>query len=411
MHEILRFDDDQEYPINHSLPAPQHPSQGSLSPLMGVSFDPEGHIGGIMEEITQDVNPNAGTQESSFDDNQLNQQINSFNDNSASKDTGVFSFGESESLVQQQTVSASLSGTQQPSRFSGALSFGETQSTTKESTINESTKANSNSFGGLTFEDSDDETHAQPCLQSPPPRTQQPFGGLSFESDSDQEILTRPHESVFDDERQATQPDEYALEDLIDDEINLEDLISQSPKRPRHQEIASQEDQGFFLDDTAAVARFARGVLERNKQRQRMRMLVGEAGNQGGGELMRARYTALTKDFTRIPDGGGFVVGKTSGGERLYFGKKKKRDTTADVGVVAGRSQLLKVPIHVMMRNLERQLVKEATEKSELEEVMEVDENVTVDENVIVDADKGSLWVNKYAPKNYIDLIGDQVII
>ncbi|KAJ3326640.1 hypothetical protein HDU76_012758 [Blyttiomyces sp. JEL0837] len=132
------------------------------------------------------------------------------------------------------------------------------------------------------------------------------------------------------------------------------------------------------------------------------------------------------KNYDIMPiDGRMWVTAITSSGKKLYFPKRRQweinviagSDGNADGGYSSRRQDLLGVNIHVMMRQLEDEMKIREIEEEVVTEVgsgnIEIG-NKDADITVVEDGKKhntkatSKLWVEKYAPRAYIDLVGDE---
>ncbi|KAJ3385624.1 hypothetical protein HDU84_002107 [Entophlyctis sp. JEL0112] len=110
-----------------------------------------------------------------------------------------------------------------------------------------------------------------------------------------------------------------------------------------------------------------------------------------------------------------------SDGRRLYFPIKSRSSLSSiAAGTPVNRLDLLGTNIHVMLRKIEDDAVSEAAEaRARLRISAQVGEKNALEffEDQLGDSDSngnerdaGKLWVNKFAPKSYVDLIGDERI-
>jgi hypothetical protein len=100
-----------------------------------------------------------------------------------------------------------------------------------------------------------------------------------------------------------------------------------------------------------------------------------------------------------IPGTKSFVTGCSSDGMNLYFPRKLKSTALTDTKLsnIGKAGTLLSVPIFKLMRE---KLMADKTDTKE--EVTKTASNIK---------NTGSqLWVNKYKPKRYVDLVGDEVL-
>ncbi|KAI8853259.1 P-loop containing nucleoside triphosphate hydrolase protein [Chytridium lagenaria] len=126
------------------------------------------------------------------------------------------------------------------------------------------------------------------------------------------------------------------------------------------------------------------------------------------------------KDYTIMPTTSLYLTGHTSSGTRLYFalrGKPAHREQEILYHRNGLRKDLLEMNIHVMMRQVEAERLKAAEERSALDFTRErlsrfgtvfQDSDMGAGQEVAAHPGSPSLWVDKYSPKMYIDLVGDE---
>ncbi|KAI8906203.1 hypothetical protein DFJ77DRAFT_477944 [Powellomyces hirtus] len=138
-------------------------------------------------------------------------------------------------------------------------------------------------------------------------------------------------------------------------------------------------------------------------------------------QLPIRNYTYLPRDTNR------FRLATASSGTSLYFPLKKNLHltTTTTAKLLTQKPKLLSTSIYTLLEDLEKQRTREAEDESASEfiaeqcrlrgqSVLSFNENGTVSEPVKTEikqaGKKDRLWVDKYSPRMYIDLIGDERI-
>lgn len=146
--------------------------------------------------------------------------------------------------------------------------------------------------------------------------------------------------------------------------------------------------------------------------------------SRAAGLLLPTRnYTVLPRDTNR------FRLASNSAGTKLYFPLKRKT-ISESAGmmskVMADKTKLLGTSIYAMMETIEAERTRAAKDESAKEFLREeykkmgeqvpsfdVDEDDSLDGKLrpssSANQSKEKLWVDKYAPKMYIDLVGDEV--
>ncbi|KND04421.1 uncharacterized protein SPPG_00150 [Spizellomyces punctatus DAOM BR117] len=145
----------------------------------------------------------------------------------------------------------------------------------------------------------------------------------------------------------------------------------------------------------------------------------------------RSSLTLIPRNYAVLPaDTNRFRVATTSTGKRLYFPLKRKQPlTTAAIDTRGNKPQLLESSIYKMMEELDAQRTRAAQEESAKaylrEEYMKMGESPPDFDHEVEEVEgdkagitvtgegkkgKAKLWVDKYAPRMYVDLVGDERI-
>ena len=104
-------------------------------------------------------------------------------------------------------------------------------------------------------------------------------------------------------------------------------------------------------------------------------------------------------DYTQIPSKNQFTIAYNSAGTRFYFPKRHKETLKSCSNTDKDSFKLLSCSIYEMMRKVEAM---HSLEK--MSDKMDVSPSITSNKTE-------SLWVDKYKPKMYIDLAGDEVFL
>ncbi|KAJ3174600.1 hypothetical protein HDU87_007082 [Geranomyces variabilis] len=126
-------------------------------------------------------------------------------------------------------------------------------------------------------------------------------------------------------------------------------------------------------------------------------------------------------DYCRLPRTSRFRLATASSGTTLYFPFRRKPLASEGASSnlsVPNRPSLLGTSIHAMFNNLEAQQTKEAEDRSAVEFIAQQTQQLPAavvardrnDGGASKKAPKERLWVDKYSPRMYIDLVGDERI-
>jgi hypothetical protein len=137
------------------------------------------------------------------------------------------------------------------------------------------------------------------------------------------------------------------------------------------------------------------------------------------------RITTELNDYSQPPTTGAFITATTSSGEKLYFPKKTRATKKAPQSVFVrehmAQSTLLAKPIWKMLEEMELEAINKL-KAFEIEE-KEHDDRLFDEamrsppkkrrkdkkQNIYRTVNQNSLWVDKYRPTSFVDLLGDQV--
>ncbi|KAG9063033.1 hypothetical protein KI688_004633 [Linnemannia hyalina] len=158
-----------------------------------------------------------------------------------------------------------------------------------------------------------------------------------------------------------------------------------------------------FLEESALINNSA---LENAVEASKRSRLQRPAPSAKPGLSTRSNVPEVKKyDYTLPPATGSFIKAKSSSGTTFYLAKKVRTDQSKLLANEKGAS-LLSVPIHRMMDELELEIRNQKQEDVQRllegeDDVLDLDEDPTSGSNE-------RLWVDKYRPKNYTDLMGDE---
>ncbi|KAF9904497.1 hypothetical protein EC991_002657 [Linnemannia zychae] len=162
-----------------------------------------------------------------------------------------------------------------------------------------------------------------------------------------------------------------------------------------------------FLSESALIGNSGlEGAVEASK---RSKLQQPPANSGRSGLSTKAKVPEVKKyDYTLPPATGSFIKAKSSSGKSFYLPKRVRTNELKNSFVQRlsneKGSMLLTVPIHRMMDELEveiRNQKEEALLLLENDDIMGLDEDPTSGSNE-------RLWVDKYRPMKYTDLMGDE---
>ncbi|KAJ3101426.1 hypothetical protein HDU97_001356 [Phlyctochytrium planicorne] len=180
-----------------------------------------------------------------------------------------------------------------------------------------------------------------------------------------------------------------------------------SRKRARPEETPNSTNRPAEIEGFRAIS--GKAAAEK-RMRKELDELIQTVKINTEIKKVLTRTEQRKKDYSIIPkDTNVFLKAKMSNGDSLFFPFKKNRpreDVRQPEARYGGRRDLLPVNIHVMMRNIEEEKLRRMED-----DTREMPSLFEEDDGAVVDAFKSkakTLWVDKYAPKMYIDLVGDE---
>ncbi|KAJ3026307.1 UNVERIFIED_CONTAM: Chromosome transmission fidelity protein 18 [Siphonaria sp. JEL0065] len=171
-------------------------------------------------------------------------------------------------------------------------------------------------------------------------------------------------------------------------------------------------------------------IIAQQMKREIEARKVGASDGEGGASRSRGitefglEYEPRSEqqNFLLMPtDGRSWRTAVDSKGRRLYFPYKRHHEVLAKGGdpqSFGRRADLLGESIHVMLRRLEDEMVRLADEESARRAIFErmgtQEAREVLGEELerggVEGKQDGKLWVDKYSPRMYIDLVGDERI-
>ncbi|KAJ3259296.1 hypothetical protein HK103_002494 [Boothiomyces macroporosus] len=217
--------------------------------------------------------------------------------------------------------------------------------------------------------------------------------GLYFESDDDQEI----HKS-FKDMTSSFPPNKFGFESDDDEPVNFKSkleancyIASEQSNEfipsdfERAQEAFLQIEQSSSKDFEISARRIYQESMERDNREHRT---PAESG---------AKY--FTTNYSIQPSGA-HMKGITSSGQIVYFPKKTKKNVHHKP--MAGN--ILSENIAILMEKAREQIKYDETTRK-MKEMSR--KRLNLDKPTNTD---NKLWIDKYSPKMYIDLVGDEYL-
>ncbi|KAF9576690.1 hypothetical protein EC968_005463 [Mortierella alpina] len=177
--------------------------------------------------------------------------------------------------------------------------------------------------------------------------------------------------------------------------------------------MATLEELDRFLDESSAVGDSSlQRTLDASKKTRLEQPLTRGLSARGAEKRPLARNvkaTAIPKhDYTLPPETGPFIRAKNNSGTTFYLAKKVRADPNKQLLLSDDHSKkpLLSTNIHRMMDDLDAEL---RLQKQVAINRLEYDDpdDVCLGEDATKDASE-KLWVDKYRPKKYTDLMGDE---
>lgn len=164
-----------------------------------------------------------------------------------------------------------------------------------------------------------------------------------------------------------------------------------------------------FLEESALINNAAlENAVEASKRSRLQR--PGPSGKPGLST--RTKVPEVKKyDYTLPPATGSFIKARSSSGTTFYLAKKVHTDQSKNSFMQQlltneKGASLLSVPIHRMIDELELEIRNKKHE--EVQRLLEGDEDVLDLDEDPTSGSNERLWVDKYRPKSYTDLMGDE---
>ena len=173
--------------------------------------------------------------------------------------------------------------------------------------------------------------------------------------------------------------------------------------------LGLMSDPSSSIAHTPFLSKYRR--LNNEETRSPRHAHVDDAGASGSTDTFHQAALspflaqARQKDYTKAPSDAPFVMARTSNGNYLYFPQR----TPSQISRMASNTttkrhsgKLLQTSIYQLMEQLDQKEKNKALMPlaRQLETFMDVD---------ATNASKKELWVDKYRPKMYIDLTGEEV--
>ncbi|KAH7046343.1 hypothetical protein BKA57DRAFT_466280 [Linnemannia elongata] len=244
------------------------------------------------------------------------------------------------------------------------------------------------------------------------------------------EMSARQQDAMLDDmirEDEMLRDEEAGLQDILDAQFHEQEMMmtkfqtSDTNKRKIPEAAAfstftdtSNTSQTLaeydrFLEESALINNSAlENAVEASKRSRLQR--PGPSGKPGLST--KTKVPEVKKyDYTLPPATGSFIKARNSSGTTFYLAKKVRTDQSKNSfmqQLLANdkSASLLSLPIHRMIDELELEIRNQ--KQDEVQRLLDGDDDVLdLDE----DPSSGSnerLWVDKYRPKNYTDLMGDE---
>ncbi|KFH68850.1 hypothetical protein MVEG_05654 [Podila verticillata NRRL 6337] len=246
------------------------------------------------------------------------------------------------------------------------------------------------------------------------------------------EMSARQHDAMLEDlieQDQRMMDEEDGLQAILDKQYEEEEEMmlqqqyeaSESSKRksppvPWASTTTSLEDIDRILDESFALegshAVNVPDVLKKSRtDNNASASLASRSGVTGGPQSRRAKITEEPKrDYSIPPATGPYITAKDSKGRTLYFAKRVRADHAKESLVhlmeLQKKKSLLATPIHRMMDELDAEI---KVKKQEAINRLEYGDGDDIDLVKEIDKDSSDrLWVDKYRPKKYTDLMGDE---
>ncbi|KAG0089852.1 hypothetical protein BGZ93_002556 [Podila epicladia] len=247
------------------------------------------------------------------------------------------------------------------------------------------------------------------------------------------EMSARQHDAMLEDlieQDQQMMDEDEGLQAILDKQYEEQEEVMQlhqqyetaesgkrkSPPAPWASTTTSLEDIDRLLDESFALEGSHTASAQDASKKSRTGNSAGanlsaRSGVVGGSQPRRTRIVEEPKrDYSIPPATGPYITAKDSKGRILYFAKRARADlakeSMAHLMNLHEKKSLLATPIHRMMDELDAEI---RVKKQEAINRLEYggDDDIELDEEVDKDSSE-RLWVDKYRPKKYTDLMGDE---
>ncbi|RUS19855.1 hypothetical protein BC937DRAFT_86802 [Endogone sp. FLAS-F59071] len=213
------------------------------------------------------------------------------------------------------------------------------------------------------------------------------------------------------------------------DELPIDPIFPEQPVDGNEQDYAD----GFKTPppNITKLARFRRDDNSQSSKAaqfaQKLSMASAESANVRASSSRPVFMSGIqqqvnSRNYTKKPTSGGFVSATTSDGRELYFPKKIKatnlpKNSAAMEMRCSNNKSLLETPIWKLMEELDQerlahvQQLSESFERSSLDNATMLDEGDSerdIHRNEQGCVHQATLWTEKYRPRQFIDLLGDQ---
>ncbi|KAJ3129931.1 Chromosome transmission fidelity protein 18 [Physocladia obscura] len=275
----------------------------------------------------------------------------------------------------------------------------------------------------------------------PPPRSKSPV--IEYDEDgepifqypdsSDDEFELRQNSTSANSLKDSTVQENQESENDINSEIEMDDV-----SKPRLFSRDHPKNQPVFLPTGGRKKAPSKAEIETRRHRQLMNMAqqmkreiearksgVSETISQGDDNNKTPGYDpnfTHSKNFINYllmpTDGRTWRTAVDSKGRQLYFPIKNistimRLHGTNYAESISMKTNLLNENIHVMFRRLEQEMVFTSDELQARNKILEhagpeEARELLGEESAIELEQDGKLWVDKYAPRAYVDLVGDE---
>ncbi|KAF8984494.1 hypothetical protein BGZ46_007861 [Entomortierella lignicola] len=264
------------------------------------------------------------------------------------------------------------------------------------------------------------------------------------------EMSARQHDAMLDDlilEDELLRNEEEDLDDLLQMQYQEQELQQQSLQREQPQHglnsinetnkrkhlVTATSNTATTLNTTDDIDQFLeqsytvngdslKRSIERSKKSRLEHASTGSMSSRNASIpvtsslqilSLKSRLPEVPKhDFTLPPETGPFIKARSISGQTFYLAKKLRVDYTKNSVLQRlkessqSKTPLLSMPIHRMMDELDAEIRVQKQEALNRLEYGDSNEPELVDDNPKDSSEQ--LWVDKYKPKKYTDLMGDE---